>query len=78
MAVCRCCPWQPKVAHVNHNLSRPSPFFKNGAKSGFEMCFAPSTFGAGGPNQNTSRIQYKEVTLGHFMYRAAEAQAHAT
>ena len=23
----------------------------------FEMCFAPSTFGAGGPNQTTSRIQ---------------------
>ena len=30
---------------------------QNGATSGFEMCFAPSTLGAGGPNQNTSRIQ---------------------
>ena len=39
----------------------PLFFFKHGAKSGFEMCFAPSSFGAGGPNQNTSRIQHKEV-----------------
>ena len=34
---------------------------KNGATSGFEMCFAASNFGAGGPNQNTSRIQHKEL-----------------
>ena len=34
---------------------------QTGAASGFEMCFAPSTFGAGGANQNTSRIQHKEV-----------------
>ena len=37
---------------------------QNGATSGFEMYFLlsdPSTFGAGGPNQNTSRIQHKEV-----------------
>ena len=48
---------------------------KNGAPSGFETWFAPSTVGAGGPNQNTcvcglvpgvptktraSRIQHKE------------------
>ena len=30
--------------------------------SEFEICFAPSTFGAGGPNQNTSRIQHKDVS----------------
>ena len=30
---------------------------QNGATSGFEMRFALSTLGAGGPNQNTSRIQ---------------------
>ena len=34
--------------------------YKNGATSGFEMSFAPSTFGAVGPNQNTSRIQHNE------------------
>ena len=33
--------------------------FQNGVKSGFKMCFGPSTLGAGG--QNTSRIQNKEV-----------------
>ena len=36
---------------------------QNGATSGFEMCFAPSTLGAGskrsnGPNQNTSRSRF--------------------
>ena len=29
---------------------------QNGTTAGVKMCFAPSTFGAGGPNQNTSRI----------------------
>ena len=46
--------------------THPSYIYKNGATSGFEMCFAsdPSTFGAGGeggPNQNTSQIQHKEA-----------------
>ena len=37
-------------------------FFQNGATSGFEMCFTPSTKGAGGPtNQITSRIQCEGV-----------------
>ena len=31
---------------------------QNGAAPGFEMYFAPSTLGAGGPNQNTSRTQW--------------------
>ena len=31
------------------------------ATSGFELCLAPSTFGAGGPDQNTLRIQHTEV-----------------
>ena len=35
---------------------------QNGATSGLEMWFAPSTFGAGGPTQNTSRIQPKHVS----------------
>ena len=44
--------------HIIASLS----FFQNGVKmvskqSGFQMCFAPSTLDAGGPNQNTSRIQ---------------------
>ena len=33
----------------------PPLFFQIGANSGFEMRLAPSTLGAGGPNQNTSR-----------------------
>ena len=40
---------------------KPQVLNQNGATSGFEMYFAPSTFGAFGagvPNQNTSRIQY--------------------
>ena len=41
---------------------------QNGATSGFEMYFAPSTFGAGGPNQNTSRIQHKGAFKPHCMY----------
>ena len=50
-------------------------FFLGGVKSGFEMCFFscdPSTFGAGGPHQNTSRTQalkQKEVLLKpYFVY----------
>ena len=31
---------------VNPKLHRAT-FFQNGAKSGFEMCFGPSTLGAG-------------------------------
>ena len=31
------------------------------AKSGFEMCFAPSTFGAWCPTQNEPQIQLREV-----------------
>ena len=36
-----------------------SLIFQNGAKSGFEMCFGPSTLGAGA--KNTSRIQNKDI-----------------
>ena len=39
----------------------PRPFFfQNGAKSGFEMCFGPSTLGAGAKTRRESRI--KEFT----------------
>ena len=39
-------------------------------KSGFEMCFAPSTrpVGAAGPNQNTSRIQNEKVNTGLILF----------
>ena len=33
--------------HVNLKFLHRAPFFQNGAKSGFEMCFGPSTLGAG-------------------------------
>ena len=32
---------------VNLKFLRRAPFYQNGAKSGFEMCFGPSTLGAG-------------------------------
>ena len=38
-----------------------SPFFQNGAKSGFEMCFDIGSQHLGCWGQNTSRIQNKEV-----------------
>ena len=34
-----------------------APFFQNGAKSGFEMCFGPSTLGAGAKTRLESRIK---------------------
>ena len=34
---------------------RIAPCFHNGAKSRFELLSDPGKFGAGGPNQNTSR-----------------------
>ena len=45
---------------VNHTYGRVTVtslpfFFQNGAKSRFEMWVGPSTFGAGGHNQNTLR-----------------------
>ena len=39
--------WEQNTSQIS-NVTR-SHFFKNSAKSGFEMCFAPSTFGAEGP-----------------------------
>ena len=37
----------------NHSDWHRFPLFQSGAKFGFEMHFAASTFGAGDPNQNT-------------------------
>ena len=36
---------------------RRAPFYQNGAKSGFEMCFGPSTLGAGAKTCLESRIK---------------------
>ena len=43
---------------VEHFLNRPANHIatQNGASSGFDMCFAPSTPSARGPNPNTSII----------------------
>ena len=41
---------------VNPKLHR-APFFQNGTKSGFEMCFGPSTLGAGAKTRLESRIK---------------------
>ena len=42
-------------------MLRSHPFFFNGAKSGFEMCFDIGSRHLGCWGQNTSRIQNKEV-----------------
>ena len=58
-----------QVAAVQFGAQYCPPFFKMVPKSGFEMCFVPSTFGAGGPNQNTSRIWPRRKKLKpHLMY----------
>ena len=43
-------------AHMSQILTT-LPFLKNGAKSGFEMCFGPSTLGAGAKTRLESRIK---------------------
>ena len=64
--------WAAKAKGTEEYISNPDvgsqgqgnrriPFFKMMPTSGFEMYFGPSTFGAGGPYQNLSRIQHKEV-----------------
>ena len=56
----------PALHHVHffpRLLNRTHYNSHNGATSGFEMCFALSTFGAGGPNQNTSRLNLPLVVI---------------
>ena len=48
------------VLAVNLKILHNAPFFQNGAKSGFEMCFGLSTLGAGAKTRLESRI--KEFT----------------
>ena len=45
---------------VNLKSLHNAPFFQNGGKSAFEMCFGPSTLGAGAKTRLESRI--KEFT----------------
>ena len=46
-----------RVWPVNLKSLHNAPFFQNGAKSGFEMCFGPSTLGAGAKTRLESRIK---------------------
>ena len=53
--------WQViRMYRLNLTFLNRAPFFQNGAKSGFEMCFGPSTLGAGAKTRLESRI--KEFT----------------
>ena len=51
----------PCRGSVNNTLIQRSPYSKWRQNLGFEMSSAPSTLGAGGPDQNTPRSQNKEV-----------------
>ena len=42
---------------INLKFLHNAPFFQNGAKSGFEMCFGLSTLGAGAKSRLESRIK---------------------
>ena len=55
------CPVELEQGPVNLKKLHHAPFFQNGAKSGFEMRFGPSTLGVGRWGQNASRIQNEEV-----------------
>ena len=68
-------PWASLPSHGNAAVTAEGPrgqsithcINQTGATSGFEMYFAPSTFGVGRPNQNTSRIQHKR-SLNHILF----------
>ena len=63
---CKC---QRSPGHARHTgPSITHCINQNAATAGYEMYFAPSTFGAGGPNQNTSRIKHKDCLNPHFLY----------
>ena len=49
-------------SHTATNIA--PPFFQNGAKSGFGMCFAPSPFGAGG----NSRLESSNKRFNHVVF----------
>ena len=58
---------------ANHTLYKPKWLASNiWIRDVFLLCLSdPSTFGAGGPNQNTSRIQHKEVFTPFLIYDTA-------
>ena len=67
-------PLQPMVEDYTQHMLGPANnklSIKMAQTSGFEMYFAPSTFGAGGPNQNTSRIQHIKEFNPHLIYDTA-------
>ena len=47
------------------------PFFQNGAKSGFEMCFGPSTVGAAAKTRLESKNKEFYITLYSWAVRTA-------
>ena len=49
---------------VNPKFEHRAPFFQNGGKSGFEMCFGPSTLGAGAKTRLESRMN----SLRHIVF----------
>ena len=65
------------------NSSIASHFFENGTKSGFEMCFGPSTLGAGAKTRLESRIKkftphcicrYGDFTLNYNFQASVKSQ----
>ena len=70
------CVLSPRDAGVDESqlVATPlPPFFLNGAKSGFEMCFGPSTLGAGAITRLGSRI--KKLTP-HWICRPRQCRRH--
>ena len=65
---------------VNLKNLHHAPFFQNGAKSGFEMCFGPSTLGTGAKTRLESRI--KEFTphcvCSPHAHAQSRSQSHIT
>ena len=64
---------------VNLKFLRRAPFYQNGAKSGFEMCFGPSTLGAGAKTRLESRIKKftpHQITSGLQLYQIKATIAH--
>ena len=61
--------YSPKVTCITHHTTTSLLFFQNGAKSGFKMCFAPSTVGAGGSQPNHASNPGSIIkTLNHILF----------
>ena len=56
MVVHKRCRVEATGQSMSHSNITPL-FFQNGAKSGFEICFGPSTLGAGAKTRLESRIK---------------------